>query len=295
MSVVESLNMSRRGRRRIKLVTLDEGITRVRVYTNFMAIYNTYVKMNDNTSDEETQDTTRSLVASAMYQVLPSLESPHVIYSEIAGPKADQTQTINCLQLGFGAICHITKPITGKNKEYLSKRWKTLDAVLLSKGYSMGPYIFAAHLTKLLEYIPDLSVIIPSSEIVNALRDTALGPDIDPIRTCINVQLSLIYDLSQMTSNKLMADFFRHQTNGSLALVSVVTDLERYKTTYNVLRHAIGEADCPFARALHTARLGALEGRKFPDLYTAAMEAATTSEGFSKENYTVSSYKHLRK
>ena len=89
-----------------------------------------------------------------------------------------------------------------------------------------------------------------------------------------------------MTSIELMADLFR-SPNGALTIYSVVADFEHYKLVYTTLRDAIGETDWPYARSLHTARLVVLEGRQYPDLYTAVMEAASLSEGFSSINYSI--------
>ena len=277
----------------IEKVDIDVGVSQVVVYTNYSAISIAYKDLRPEMSLKARHDVVRNLVVSAMIQVLPSLKSQHVIVRKAKGAKSTAPQALICFQLGFEALCHITKQVTDKNREYLGKRWKACEAALQSKGLIIGKYRYADNIIPLLNHLPDISTLFPPANVIKALRICMNRNDCGSTRQALHEQLLMVYGKSQMTTIELMADFFRNPTNGSLIIPSVVSVLEKFKAAYLHAKEQMPAADWPISRALHPVALIELESRKYPDLNLAVSEATNVVDGFNRANFQTSTHKTI--
>ena len=176
----------------------------------------------------------RSLLVTSLFQLLLDLPPTNVDVQDVTAVPEDKAQTLSCLQIGFGVACHLTKPLTGANQQYLVTRWAVAAESLKGSGVDLGIYDKTGLLLSLLPDLPDLANIVTPPNIVAAVTAGKADP-YDSTRTAVLSQIEMIYKFSGMTTINLMTYFVLIPTNVALTIPAV---LEPPCRTFDVSAHA---------------------------------------------------------
>lgn len=210
--------------------------------------------------------------------ILPGVQLNNIVWvPPVKSPAAANSSKSKILQIGFSVIVNMVKPITDRNRAYVSKRWAA--ALATSEG-NKGPLLpFVEGDTFKDSYTGDLSNV---SRYLSA-RDVALSL-LEPVPVnypaymdALRRQVALVYSRAGMTSIEAMYSYVKAPRNAAIYLPTVRTQALAFKRAYEAAKSEV-ESKHPgawlYARSIMPEVLAKLSTSDFYDLYYVAVKTA---------------------
>lgn len=210
--------------------------------------------------------------------ILPGIQLSNIVWvPPVKTSAAANSSKSKILQIGFTVILNLVKPITDRNRAYVSKRWA---ATLATSEGSKGPLLpfvegdtfkdaYTGHLANVTRHITAKDVALSLLESVPENYPSYM----DALRR----QVHLVYSRAGMTSIEAMNSYVKAPKNAAIYLPTVRTQAVAFKRAYDASRAEVEErypGAWLFSRSIMPEALNRLATSELHDLYYAAVKTA---------------------